>query len=424
MPTNNALTADIIAKALLTCVKNELVLGNLVNREYESEFQQKHNGYKVGSKVSVERPNRFYVNKGRSNTDVQAVDEGKASITVDKQANVRWGFNSAEMTLNIKAYAEKYLKDAAAALAQTVDNDIAGSYADFYNTVGTAGEVMSQFGHVSPMAVRLSEMAVPTNDRYLTLAPDTVSKIAGEQAKMFNSSMNQGAYKQAEIGRIHKLGTYETQNIAQHTVGATGGTVLVKGASQAKTWADVRDKEYQELTIDGLANGATLNRGDVFTIAGVYAVNPVPGEKDPITGVVAKKKMPYLQQFTVKEAVTADGSGNATVKIRPFIVVAGAQRTVSDAPADNAPITFFGTAGSTYEQELAFQKKAISLVSVPLIMPDGASWKARASHEGLSLRVTKEYDQAEDMETIRADILYGIAPLRPEFGVRHFGRTV
>jgi hypothetical protein len=159
-----------------------------------------------------------------------------------------------------------------------------------------------------------------------------------------------------------------------------------------------------------------LKAGDVITLAGVYAVNPVPGE-----GTSGKTVMPYLQQFTVIADASSDGSGDATITISPAIITTGAQQTVSAAPADNAAITVMGTASTAYPQNLGFHRNAFALVTVPLEMPDGAAFKARESHNGLSIRCVKDYDIDSDKDIIRLDILYGRKAIYPDLATRLWG---
>ena len=154
----------------------------------------------------------------------------------------------------------------------------------------------------------------------------------------------------------------------------------------------------------------------MFTIAGVKAVNPVPGE-----GTTGKTVMPYLQQFTVISDATSDGTGNATLTISPAIITSGPFQTVDAAPADNAAITVLGTASTAYPQNLGFHKNAFALVTCPLQMPDGAAFKARESHNGLSIRVVKDYDIDTDEDVIRLDILYGRKAIYPDLACRLWG---
>jgi hypothetical protein len=360
---------------------------------------------------------KFYTADGATRVN-QDVEERNTSVSIDKRKHVSWGFSTQDLTLSIEEYSERYIKPACITLAQTVDQGGYALYKDVWNSVGTPGTTPASFAQVSPVAQRMDEMAVPQDGRrYLGLNPAAHYAIAGDQVGLDADKKIISAYEDAQIGRIAKLNAFSAQNVQSHTVGAHGGTPLVNGASQNTTYAASGDANAQSLVTDGWSlSTAVLKEGDVFTIAGVYAVNPVPGE-----GATGKTAMPYLQQFVVNADATSDGSGNATLSISPAIITSGPYQTVSAAPADNAAITVLGTASTSYAQNLGFHKNAFALVTCPLEMPDGAAFKARESKNGLSIRVVKDYDIDTDEDVIRLDILYGWKAIYPDLACRLFG---
>ena len=95
----------------------------------------------------------------------------------------------------------------------------------------------------------------------------------------------------------------------------------------------------------------------------------------------------------------------------------GPYKTVDTLPAAGAAVTIVGTQGEPYPINLAFHKNAFALVMVPLPMPSGV-WGARATDEGYSIRIVKDYDIDKDDEVCRLDVLYGTKTLYPELGVR------
>ena len=253
--------------------------------------------------------------------------------------------------------------------------------------------------------------------RNAVLTPAAFRKFAGSLTTLNMPAMAAAAWKSGEIDNVSGFRTYKSNNIKNHTVGAHGGTPLVNGAAQNVTYAASKSTNQQSLVTDGwTTSAAVLKAGDVFTLAGVYAVNPVPGE-----GTTGKTVMPYLQQFTVISDASSDGSGNATLTISPAIVTSGPYQSVSAAPADNAAITVLGTASTAYPQNMMFHRNTFALVTCPLEMPDGAAWKARESDDGLSVRVVKDYDIGTDEDIIRVDVLFGWKDIYPELGCRLWG---
>jgi hypothetical protein len=394
--TNTVITPDIIAKEALMQLENNCVAAKLVHRDYKDEF------VKVGATVDVRKPVKFTVTDGatRSNQDVQ---EASTPFTIDKRKHVSWKFSTQDLTLSVEEYSERYIKPAAIALANQVDQDLLALYKNVSQYVGTAGTTPSTFAHLGAPAVRMDKGAVPSEDRRLILDPSAAFNVADMLKGLYNPELVKGAIRGKSMGPIAGLATYMDQNVPTHTVGTWGTTPLVNGASQNVTYANATHTygtTSQSLIVDGFSAAGTAKAGDRFTLAGVYAVNPV-----------SKATLSTLQEFVVQADATADGSGNATLTISPAIITSGAFQTVSAAPADNAAIT---RVSSNYVANIAFHKNAFGLAVRPLEMPDGAAWKGRESHDGLSIRVVKDYDIDSDDEIIRLDILYGVKALYPE----------
>jgi hypothetical protein len=193
---------------------------------------------------------------------------------------------------------------------------------------------------------------------------------------------------------------YEDVNVFPHTIGPLGGTPLVNGASQTGS----------SLVTDGwtAAAASRLKKGDVFTIAAVFAVNPQN-----------YRSTTQLQQFVVTADVSSDGSGNATIPIYPPIITSGAYQTVDALAADNAALTIFGTASQVTPQGLGFHPQAFVMGSANMIMPNnGQAKRVRMKDIGMSLRFWEGSDIATDQHPSRLDGIYGFKTVRPEFAVR------
>lgn len=411
---NTLVTPSMIAKEGLMQLKNSLVMANNVHREYKKEFTGGQ-----GDTVSIRRPVKFYTADGATRVN-QDVEEKNTSITIDQRKHVSWKFSTQDLTLTIQEYSERYIKPAMITLANTVDRGGHALYSSVWNSQGTPGTTPASFSDVSASAQRLDEMAVLADERKMVLNPAARYAISGNQLTLDSvGTKGKSAYEKAMMGEVAMFDTYSSQNVQNHTVGVSSGTPLVNGANQNVTYNTSTGTPSQTLNTDGWTASTTgiLKKGDVFTIAGVKAVNPVPGE-----GETGKTVMPYLQQFTVlADANSGSGAGAAALTISPPIITSGAQQTVNAAPADNAAITVLGTAGTAYPQNMGFHKNAFALVTCPLEMPDGAAFKARESADGLSVRVVKDYDIDEDEDIIRMDILYGWKAIYPELASRLWG---
>ena len=398
---NSILTPSVIAKEALMQLENILVMGNNVHKEYKQEFA------KIGDTVSIRKPVKFSATDGAT-LSKQDVEEGSSSIVIDSRKHVGWSFSTGDLTLSIDKYSERYIKPAVIALAQAVESDLTGLYTDIWNFAGTAGTIPSTFSDLGKAGKLLDDGAVQ-DGRKAVLNPEATWSLADGLKAVFVQGKAKTAFEEARMGYYARFDTYMGQSIKAHKVGALGGTPLVNGGSQSSVYADVKTTNAQSLITDGwTASTAVLNKGDVFTIDGVYAVNPV-----------SKDSTGALQNFVVNADVTSDGTGNATINISPAIITDGAYKTVDAVSADNASITVkTGASGAQHAQNLCFHPNAFALVTCPLEMPDGASFKARETHNGLSIRVVKDYDINADEEIIRLDILYGTKTIYPELATR------
>jgi hypothetical protein len=149
----------------------------------------------------------------------------------------------------------------------------------------------------------------------------------------------------------------------------------------------------------------------VFTIANVYAVNPQTRQS---TG--------SLQQFTVTALATAASGAWASVSVSPAMYTsASALATINAFPADNAVVTVLGTASTAYPQNLVYHKDAITFATADLLLPQGVDMASRQVHNGISLRVVRQYDINNDRMPCRIDVLYGYAAIRPAGATRIWG---
>lgn len=408
---NTTLTPSIVAKTAVRILENELVMAGMVYRGYEDEFDRKYNGYSVGDTITIRKPTDFTVRDGAV-MSTQDVTEGKTTITVDKQKGVDFAFTSKELTLNIDELSDRVIRPAMVQLANQVDLDVMAEYKNIPNWVGTPGNTVDSFADFAKAPTRMDLGAVPQDTRAAVLSPTDYWAMAGSQTALYMQNVAQGAYRKGRIGEIGGVDTYMSQNVPTHTVGPLGGTPLVNGGSQGVTYATVKDTGTQTLITDGwtAAAAARVKYGDVFTIAGVYDVNPV-----------TKATLPHLKMFTVRADASSDGSGNATLTISPPIITSGAFQTVSAVPADNAAMTFLGTASTGYAQNLVFHKNAFALVVVPLVKPPGAVDVSRETYKNITARVIPVYDGTNDKSAWRLDILYGVKTIDPRLAVRLSG---
>jgi len=375
-----------------------------VNRQYDDSFAV--SGAKIGSTLRIRLPDRALVTDGAA-LQVQDDAEQSTTLTVASQKHIGVNFTTAELTLQLDDFAERVLKPRISQLASSIDADVANAYKTIFNTVGTPGTSPATALVLLQAQQKLNESAAGMAPRYATVNPAANAGLVNGLSGFFNPTTTiSQQFKNGMMG-TGVLGFDEinmSQSIKVHTTGSRAGTILVNGA--------VSTQGQSTISIDGLTGAAdTVTAGDVFTIAGVFAVNPQTRES---TG--------SLQQFVVTAAQTGSGNALANMAISPAIYTStNALATVDSFPADNAAVTFVGTASTSYPQNLIYHKDAITFATADLVLPTGVDMAARAVHNGISLRIIRDYDINNDRMPCRIDVLYGFSTIRPPMACRLWG---
>jgi hypothetical protein len=402
------LPPKVFANAGLKLLKNNLVMAKLCDAEgVDKAF--KPGG---GATVNVKRPPEFTIRTGAT-ASAQDVIEGEIAVTIDKQAGVDVQFTSAEETLSVDALLKSKVLDASMSqIASYMDQQLIARVSEFHNWVGTPGAVVDSPADFFLAPQRLDEMAVPANDRNAIMTPQDGYGMAG--SLLANAALAgdtaRSALQKAKIPILGNVDPYITQTIPSLTTGTrTNGAV--NGASQGVTYLSVKSTYQQTLNIDGVGASGTIKQGEVFTIAGVYAVNPR-----------TKAALPYLQQFTALEDRTASSGVVAALNISPPIIASGAFQNVSAVPADDAVLTWLGSASTTYRPSAAFHKTAIKLVSAKLIRPySGESDFSTDPETGITVRYWRYSNGDNDTHNHRWDVMFGTVNADRRLGVRLSG---
>jgi hypothetical protein len=393
---NTIITPTVIANELLMRFKNQLPFAAGASHEYDEKFNKIGDSYRLRDAV------KFIANTGSDITSqIQDVTEKTKTLTLDTRKNVAFSFSSQDMTLSVDRFAERYLDSASVSLANAFDvSGMTLAYQTCPNVVGTPGTTPATAAVVLAAGVKMDDNAAPVDGRRnLVVNPAAQASMVDALKGLFQSSEDiRKQYQRGRMGTALGFDWAMSQNVRTHTVGSFGTTPLVNGASQTGT----------TLAVDGFTNTTgTAKKGDKFTIAGVYAVNPVSGDT-----------LSTLQQFTVTADATANGSGQvAALGIYPEIITSGPYKTVSGSPADNAAITVVGTVSTGYPMNVAYHKEAFCYAMAELELPQGTHRAARATDKetGLSIRVISDYNVLTDVFVTRCDILYGWAARRPEW---------
>jgi len=406
----------MIAERALYDLQNELTFSRNVYRGYNSEFKAVGR-FKKGASVPIMLPNKFRAKDGAT-LDVVDVYERSTTVSVDSQKHVAWDFLESDLTFKIEDFSAKYIRPACITLGNVVDYDGMGEYVNVPNLVGTPGTPPSTFQVLADVAERMDNEAIVREGRVCTLSPKAHwAMAAGELKGVFQQQMVDTLLRKGFIGRFAVMDFFMDQNVRSHTVGTwdAGSTGVMNGATAEGATSLV--------TNGWAASTVILQKGDVITIAAVYAVNP-------ISGVAWEGQQ--LRQFVVTSQVTSGAGGAATIPIWPTIYSSAATETylpyqsIVTLPQNGAAITVVGSDATAYPQNIAHHPNAFALTMVPFAKPKSAGqsvmWAgANDPQLGLSITVATAFDIVYYKEVTRLDILYGWDTIEPNYAVRITG---
>lgn len=230
--------------------------------------------------------------------------------------------------------------------------------------------------------------------------PRTEARVVTSLAGLLNpASAISDQYYDGVMYRALGAMWYHDQTVIKPTTG-TAIADTVNGAGQTGT----------SLVVNALSG--TYNVGDIFTIANVNAVN-----------MVTKQTTGELRQFVVTVAAAANG---VALNFFPALIpsangVAGGPsvqyQTVDSSPANNAAITPYLPASTTYRNNFRYSPQAITMATGDLPLPANKV-TARHKYDNVSMRAVTDYMIGTDQEITRLDVLFGSLTIRPQWIVR------
>lgn len=399
----------VIAKTAAGMFADETQFLASIDKENESSFGQV-NGYNVGQTININKPARF-----RSTTDVnitstlQDVIEEKGTLTLDTRRSTGINLTSAEIqnTLQLKDWANRVLKPAVSEMAQSVESNFLNVAKNkTFNSVGTAGATVFDTDTMLAAREKLKKNLVPSSGGLAALLDSTAMRSAVNARKGYTNKP-EAISKQYTNGYMMTADGFdflENNLLPVHTNGADVTGIAVEASVVAIS------NGMSTLGVDGVATGATIKAGTVFTISGVNAVHPI-----------TKADLGYLQQFVVTADVTETSGNSVTLAISPsiFYTATDPRQNVSAAPVDETgALVFVGAASTGYTQSLAYHKSAYRFASVGLMKPNDAHMTAQETVDGMTIRVWMASDILTDKMIMRLDFLGGFEAVRPEWGCR------
>jgi hypothetical protein len=362
---NTLITPSVIAKEAVMALENNLVMANLVHRDFATEFQ------KVGATVTVRKPATFTATAFSTTVAAHNITESSVQVVLDKHYDITAEITSQQLSLDIADFSQQVLQPMMREHAQKVDANILSTV---YSSIAghTAVSSTPTLGDLANLMVQLDIQKVPVTERRAVLHPITYAKYAVlDPIANADKHGTPLTIKEYSIGRLLGADWYMDQNVPTWTSGIIDTAGALSGnASSGATAA----------TVNALTDTQTVAAGDVFKIAG--------------------SDRGYL-------VLTGGAVSSNTVQIT-------FSPPLDTSITTGAVVTF----QDTHKANLAFHKNAFALVTAPLAAPVGGASYGTANYKGITCRVVMDYNMSTKVNQISVDILYGVKVLNKELAAR------
>jgi len=397
--------SDVIPQILamgLKVLREQAIMPRLVNTDLSAEAREKGDTITVPKSVAQAVRN---VVPDQTATNVNTTPT-KATVTLNRWRESVFMMSDKDLGSIANGVIPRQAEEAVKALANDVDSWILQQlYQKTYHYAGTAGT--TPFAGVAPVTTlaafksvrtKLVKSLVPMDGNLsVVLDPDAeANALIMSPFLKADERGDQGAIIAANIGRKLGFNWYVDQNVQSHTA---GGIVTAAGTAKHPTVAVAISATALATAITAALQSTTnigeLHVGDIFTI-------------ENNTG----------QQFVVTAAVST-----TTIAAATTITIAFQPPLTVRASTTNT-ITFLGTRGTAYVNNVMFHRDAFYFASRPLLATSEAGLgsifqSAIDPISGLALRL--EVSRQNKMNTWAFDILYGGKALRPELAGRILG---
>jgi hypothetical protein len=442
---NDALIPELWAMAALRTLRSNMVMGNLVNRDFD-DMVKNH-----GDVVNTSRPADFSAKRKTDSDSVTNQDAESPNIQVplDQHLHVSFTIKDGEMSKAMPDLVTRYLEPAARELAEQVDKILCGQVVRLWTYhEGRMGEMSAANADdfVIDANTQLDINRCPKAGRNMILNPRAQKQCL--KADLFVSAEKRGdegtALRTASLGTVYGMDAYMDQNVPYVALSSAdydaGDTDNAEAAGSVLIETDVADATEIEagcfftvegsgepLIISSIANdpiditptaglktavgaSSTVNvytKGEVDLTAGYAAgwakeivVDGHTANKGPQVGqMVAFGTGASRHTYCVLEATVVTTTESSILLDRPLAA----------AIADGDSV-YYGPAGG---MNLCFHKDALTLVTRPLVtVPSDSGCKCFvASYDGLAMRVTMQYQGTSQGMLVTFDLLCGVAVL-------------
>lgn len=427
---NAALIPQIWANEALMVLDDSLVLGGLINRQYEDLVAE------YGDTVNCHRPAKFVGRrKGSGDVSIQDATVANVPVKLDQHIHVSFTLSDRDLSLSMKNLVELYLTPALRGQARFIDQAIGNQiYALGAGRGYGVGKLDAALNASTIGAARgaLDKKFVPQEDRFLVVTPDATTDILADAQLTSAQVVGDGgaAMKEAVLGKRFGFNIFQSTLLPTVTDAAAawtgvntntedkGATAIeitsgpATGVIVAGTWVVINGLPY---IVDSLtaANGNTT----VINLAspGLTVAVPAGSVVTAVAGTTASASWTANATDIVDIPIAGTAHRGQGVNIAGNLY--GAQDTIgANGLVTNRPHGSNIANGATIGLGpngcigMAGYKNGIGLITRPLMLPmTNAVNSAVASFNNLALRVTIAYLAQQQKHLVTVDSLMGLA---------------
>lgn len=413
-----------LLKSFIKGFESSTVLSNTVSKQLVNDFDAS-TGRAFGA-VSMKRPTQ-YVPQRTSGGDLSGgnanpVKTGKVQGEVSNYITVLIENTSVEEALEADQL-DELLKPIAEDMVVELETELATYMTKNASLIsGDPDNAISKWSDIANAGALFKETGAPSGMRYAAINSFDEVRLADLQTQLgVNPNVNEawaGAVIKEKFAGFQNVLT--TNNLAEYTTGTQSADITVK-TTPAATYDSIKDTYQMTLELDGLtATTGTLKIGQQLQFTDSLLLN-FRNRK-----IVRDNGVGVPITLTVLEDVTADGSGDVSVKVSGAAVnetlLNGAYNTVSVAITAGDAVVVLGTASTSYRPALAYCEGFVGMGSV--VLPKLHSIDSSIiNYKGSSIRVHRFSDGTANINKYRFDILPTFATFNPFWGMQLFGQS-
>jgi hypothetical protein len=273
---------EVWSAAILVALRNSLIYGGLVNRDYEGNIAN------AGDTVHIVDFGSPAVRSYTKNSDISwdLLTDAERTLVIDQGDYFAFTVDDIDRRQALGGFVAQATSDAGHALAEEVDNFLAALLvAGVDGGTNDLGAVTADLSNrdyydkvLLPMRTKLNRAKVPMSGRWVVMPPEHTAHLLSDPRFIDASQAADGgmAIKEGAIGRIAGFDVMESNNVPQ-TTPSSGVYRVVSGHRSAATYADAISQtealRLQDQFGDGIRGlhlyGAKVVRATCLSLADV-----------------------------------------------------------------------------------------------------------------------------------------------------------